>query len=62
MMTAYVLDHAKDKDIILMYESGKGITERKVHVVSVDDQFIRTYSNGQWRTFARNRVLACSYA
>jgi hypothetical protein len=62
MMTAYVLDHAKDKDVILMYESSKGITERLVHVVAVDGRFIRTYNNGQWRTFARERVLACSYA
>ena len=57
-MTGYVLDHAKDKDLLIIYESGKGISERRVHVVAVGERAIRTYANGQWRTFLRERILS----
>ena len=57
-MTNYVLDHAKDKDLLIIYESEKGISERRVHVVAVGERAIRTYANGQWRTFLRARILS----
>ncbi len=60
-MKNYVLDHAKDKDILLVYEGRNGITERRVHVVTVNEQWIRTYQNGQWLTFLRKNILSCDF-
>lgn len=57
-MTSYVLDHAKDKELLIIYESEKGISERTVHVVGVSDRFIRTFYSKQWRTFLRSRILS----
>ncbi len=60
-MTEYILDHARDRDIVLIYESTAGITQRLVHVVTVTDGFIRATDGGKIKTFRRDRILSACW-
>ncbi len=61
-MTNYILNFSKDKDCFIIYQKGNEITQRKIRVMEVTDDYVRAwcYLRNQPRVFRRENILSAS--
>lgn len=59
-MLDYILNNSKDKDCVIIYMSSKEITQRKIHIYTVDDHYVKAfcYLKGEMRTFHKEGILS----
>jgi predicted DNA-binding transcriptional regulator YafY len=63
-MLEYILNHAKDKDCDIIYMSGDEITQRRIHIYKVENDYIKAfcYQRGDMRTFRKDKILSAALA
>jgi predicted DNA-binding transcriptional regulator YafY len=63
-MTNYVLNASKDKDCFIIYMKGNEITQRKIHVMEITEDYVRAwcYLRNEPRLFRKENILSASLA
>lgn len=61
-MLDYILNNSKDKDCVIIYMAGDEITQRKIHVYKVEEEYIKAfcYQKGDIRTFRKDKILSAA--
>lgn len=59
-MLDYILNASKDKDCVIVYMTGHGITQRRIHIYKLDDKTVKAwcYLRGGIRTFRKEAILS----
>lgn len=61
-MVNYVLNASKDKDCFIIYMKGNEITQRKIRVMEVTEDYVRAwcYLRNEPRLFRKENILSAS--
>lgn len=62
-MLSYILNTSKDKDCYIIYMKGNEITQRKIRVIEVTEDYVRAwcYLRKGPRLFRKENILSASY-
>ncbi len=61
-MINYVLNASKDKDCFIIYMKGNEITQRKIRVIEITNDYVRAwcYLRNEPRVFRKENILSAS--
>lgn len=61
-MLDYILNASKDKDCVIVYMSGHGISQRKIYIFELSDKYVKAYCylRKSVRMFKRDGILSAA--